>query len=652
MNTKLTILILLLTLCSARVSAQANINIPFNRIVLYSDFNLIESSNGQFYELENYKQSDAKLELDEYKWGKPNEEIDPKIDGFNSFQKQYIGTEPLDDLIKVLQDKKKCLLCMEEDEYIEENSEWFTLDEDEVLKAFTINGTYHFLIGYYGLVFKYKEEIIVLYDGSFCQLSEINCDFEEKGNITFGKLAIEKTSMGKVDFVELRNFSFYSKDSIYSLNGSPDFEISYNNKYTYFEKSVRRAGTPRKAVTTEGSQFVEKESFLEDLKSKSFCYEYGSTKQCIQHFNENIFVHYRLLFEDEAKTELEGIQIKKVFPILIDNTSTSFTFGLGGGHLFLKKSDGSIINHYNSATKFSLVENIPLSDEIITEIKLSPNSYRTVETKTGYGLKDYFSEKFYIAPVYDTISVLGNFIVAKQKEQIYFFDKFFKKIDLDYSKVRDYYRSVNNLQILYGNELFWLDQKGNLLKEFTAYKPEIIYACDCCGPHHEYKYSINQEDTNFFTLIGIAEDHSVYPSKELKKETMIVERDSFDSMRFLNRSEDKPVIFQQYDRFFPKGMTFIFSKENKKGLFAKVTDNHNVHLKNVILISGVDEFFPKSGILEPIKFRIGNKFGFYPLSQTANYLRLNDFDYGFARVKFGGGKEGWVNLNGKEFFDQ
>lgn len=650
MNMRSTIFILFIILAGTSIVAQVNVSIPFNRIVFYDSFGLIESSNGTLYELENYKQSDTKLDLDEYNLRR---ELDPPIDGFNSFQKQHIGTEPLDDVIKLLRDENKCLLCVEEDEFHEEDSEWYMLDEDEKFKHFTINGTYHFLVGYFGLIFKYKGKIIILYEDYFCRISEINCDFEEKGTITFGTLELGKDDMGKVDFIIPRMDSysiFYSKDSIYYLNAQPEYEINFNHKSTFFRSSVNRGVSQKKSIATEGSLLVPKEQFLDELKNKSFCYDYGSTRNCIQNFNENIFVHYQLVFTDTTKTQVKEVQVKDVFPLLIDDSSTKFTFGMGKDFLFLKKENGWTLSDFYPNREFLIFENKLIEDEVVKEIKLGPKTYRTVETKTGYGLKDYFSEEFYVSALYDSISVLGNFIVTKKDEQIYFFDKYFKKMGLDRAEVRDYYFTVNNVQVLIGNELFWLDQKDKLHREFTKYKPEVIYGCDCCGPN--YDYSIEQDSTDFFMLVGTAEDRSTFPTKEIKKETIIIEKDKFDRLDFLNRKTDKPVVFQRYDRFFPKGITFIFSKNDKKGLFARVTDDLNVHQKDSILITGVDEFFPGAGILEPIKFRIKDKYGFYPLSQTAKYSTLGDFEYGFARFKLEDGTVGWINLNGKEFFDQ
>lgn len=653
MNTKQSLLILLIVLYSGKTDAQANVNISFSKIIFFDDFRLLQSTNGTLYE-PWIRKRDSVLEISEYNDDIPEKEIVSLIDGINSFQKQYIGTDSPDELIKALKKKKQCILCIEEDEFGAENPEWYTLDEDEVFRPLTVNNTYQFLIGNYGLVFRYKDEIIFLYDGEFCQLSEINCDFEEKGKIEFGKLHLEKIAMEGIDLIEPkmdRYPIFYSKDSIYYYGRNPDFEMSVNNEYAKFEKTALRGAIPKKSIAAEGNQLIKKEQFLKELQQQSFCLERETINECVQHFTKNIFVRYRIVYEDETKTRIKYTKIDQVFPIYMDDSATSFTFGIGRGFLFLKTSDRYMVN--DGFRNFQMINNEPLNEEIITEIKLREHHFKSVETQTGYGLRDLHSEMFYIPPVYDSISVLGNFIVARQKEQIYFFDKYFKKIDLDYTKVRDYYFTNNNLQVLYGNELLWLDQKeGNLLKEFTAYKPEVVYADDSPGFRPVYKYHINQTETDFFTLEGIAEDNSVYPPKELKKEILIVERNRFDSLHFLTRSEDESVILQRYDRFFPKGMTYIFSKKNKKGLFARITDDLNVHQKDSILITGVDEFFPKSGILEPIKFRIKNKFGFYPCSQNANYFMLGDFNYGFARFKNGEGKEGWINLNGQEFFDE
>ena len=126
----------------------------------------------------------------------------------------------------------------------------------------------------------------------------------------------------------------------------------------------------------------------------------------------------------------------------------------------------------------------------------------------------------------------------------------------------------------------------------------------------------------------------------------------FDSLSFLVTNKNKSLIFQEYNRFFPKGRTYVFSKEKKKGLFAKILNERMVPTRDSILISGVDEFFIEEGISKPIKFRINSKFGYYPFSQNANYLKLGDFKYGYARFMIGKKKEGWINLDGKEFFDQ
>jgi hypothetical protein len=60
------------------------------------------------------------------------------------------------------------------------------------------------------------------------------------------------------------------------------------------------------------------------------------------------------------------------------------------------------------------------------------------------------------------------------------------------------------------------------------------------------------------------------------------------------------------------------------------------------------DFFPRD-YNEPLKFRIGNLYGYFPNDKEGRYRRLGDYSLAFAEFKKPDGTRGWIDVWGNEY---
>ena len=661
MKYKYVLYTLLFFLSISQSYSQLRLDINFDRIELnYGPLFATKDESSFEFIRSRIKYPILKLETARQSYNYKN----PDAEGNTYFDKINIDNTTTTALTEKLIKNKFCLMCREAKNSNEDEVEWEYVDENLLLYPIMVNSAYAFLVGDESLVFSYKNELTVLIDDKLCKVAKENCGLEnhesepepitiEIDTLYYGNQHVTNISAIQINWDS--NCHFHTADSIYYYSTYPQFTASKNYKHpNYYQSYEKEKGrnyfNEYDSISVTEAKWLARDIFLNELKNHTFISEDEeyNAYEFIRHFHNNLFIHYKITYEDSTKSKVSGSYVD-VFPLLIDDNLASFTFGMAENFLSLKNNDDYVFYHDNKI--FKQVPFEELDSTIISKVALSSHDFRVIETKTGYGLKDKYNAEFYIPPIYDSIKVHGYFSEAYKDMQIHLFDKNFELVDIDYGKLKDTYLIEYNLQVLYNNDIFWLNQKGYLQKEFTDYKNPFI-ACDCCGPY--YKYYINRDEDSNFIMEGIAKEYSISENKytTLKKQEVITGKNIFDDLRFIVSTDSINYNYHWYKKYFPEGMTYIYTKDNKKGLFSRIKNRYeNDIVQDSILLDDVDQFYPILDVGHPIKFRVGKKYGYYPFSKQANFIELGDYKHGFARFKLKGNRKGWINLDGEVFMD-
>jgi hypothetical protein len=104
-------------------------------------------------------------------------------------------------------------------------------------------------------------------------------------------------------------------------------------------------------------------------------------------------------------------------------------------------------------------------------------------------------------------------------------------------------------------------------------------------------------------------------------------------------------IVRAYSNRFPLEMPF----QQRMDSIARLARSTPPTITSEILFERPEvEFFP-CHYNEPIKFRIGTLFGYFPNDREARYRRLGNFNLAFAEYKKPDGTKGWVDVAGNEY---
>lgn len=179
------------------------------------------------------------------------------------------------------------------------------------------------------------------------------------------------------------------------------------------------------------------------------------------------------------------------------------------------------------------------------------------------------------------------------------------------------------------NNKFYIDEKGRKQKK-TKIKLGL------CGTVPHYTCEIKSDNEKY--IITKDETLNDYKNKEPFEVIDSIKKELIDKIYFTNNL--KVINYNENDFVFNFTKTFpyavIIEKESKKA----------------ILCNGIlryfDEIFETKNWIT--KVRIDNKVGFYNLTQI-KYKEIENYVFGLARFIEPNGRKGYVDINGKEYYD-
>lgn len=185
------------------------------------------------------------------------------------------------------------------------------------------------------------------------------------------------------------------------------------------------------------------------------------------------------------------------------------------------------------------------------------------------------------------------------------------------------------LQVLDNNNAsFYIDDKGRKSKNLHV-------NIGLCGTVPHYTYEIIETAAKYV----LTENETFYDYDNLDPpiEIASINKEGIQKIYFYNNERKMQMTSNDFifnaTKVFPQAL--VIEKDNKKGLFY---DNE---------LTFFDEIRYKDGIF---KVKQNDLFGYYKITQPI-YKELEEFSFGLARFKLANGKTGFIDKDGKEYYD-
>lgn len=265
-------------------------------------------------------------------------------------------------------------------------------------------------------------------------------------------------------------------------------------------------------------------------------------------------------------------------------------------------------------------------------------------------LKDSFKKR--LSPNYDSIRYDNNFYFAFANKNIEVFTK--EKAKLVLKRIRAIHPASFGskvYQVLKGNKLFWFDKSFNLLN----YDPKIISLRLVCGTVNDYTSEILERGDSTYYRFSIKKPDG--KPKTIYSETNISALIEKNKLLFLNKRTKLEYDENNIFSAFLGDMIFFETTNTKTTNIIKLQKNADGTMKKIVLLEQADHVFTESltyymNYFAPFQFEKNNLYGYFPYNNIAKYLFLNQLIGNYARFELPNGKKGWLDVEGKEYFDK
>jgi hypothetical protein len=315
-------------------------------------------------------------------------------------------------------------------------------------------------------------------------------------------------------------------------------------------------------------------------------------------------------------------------------------------------------NHYKVIfTQGKIIKTLMRDFQITKTVAESESNNIFVFTSNNfYGIKN--KNNYTLLPAeFDTIILNNKFsfthFTVKKSKEVKVFNNVFQEI-YSSKNIKDFNLTETSIQLIDGKDMFWLSRTGEKYNNITNrsdLKNNRIMDCDFGAfMNDSYYYQIDSQ--NIFSFFHRA-NFSAYSFEEIDEYSSL---DTFaklgnikiisDSILYVN-GKNKFVSYNAYLSFFGEACSsylLSFLKGRVSLIKLNLSQSNYEELLKADEVKNLDE-------LQPIQFRIGNVWGYYPLMIEPKYLSVSSFNGHYARIQNANGKWGWINRDGKEFWD-
>lgn len=389
-------------------------------------------------------------------------------------------------------------------------------------------------------------------------------------------------------------------------------------------------------------------TLLSKLKGKTLTFESNWGKQFLSFMGSNFCINGYLT---------NGVKIEGILHALSLNINNEFTAilirdddGEEVFSIFILKSNRYIVN----GKMGELLGEVP--DEIFEDgLFCMRRLLEVTEDKEGKkGASIYSDDKLSVVSEvlsceYDSLFVSGNYICAYKGQTPFLFNlygediwkKRFEGPLLESVFVSDF-RYAQTLSTV---GVGWIDWKGNRFYN----KPN--YVIELCGTVPSTVEKLNIKDGSVEYNVKVFQSElNTHPSHS--SSFRIKKTKDFDEIFFLNR--EKRFSYTSNDissenRYEERLLNhYLVKKGTKYGICKIDWDGGKIEIVVPVQLDYVQMGqFPHT-----LLFRENGLYGYFPQMKKGRYWNASKFDGGFGHFELEKGKEGWIDVNGREFYKE
>jgi len=328
------------------------------------------------------------------------------------------------------------------------------------------------------------------------------------------------------------------------------------------------------------------------------------------------------------------------------------------------------VEHRGHAAPDQLKENSGCADIDVA------STYRVLSTPKGCQLTDMYFQQKLVAKVYDSIrfNINENVIIGYNANGIDVYNHCLKKLNATPLKAAYIYSSSHLQCIDDKNRLFWLSHSGERF-DTLSFNPGVV-----CGSGYSQNRSIHKAGNIYKQTMRFGDlGRSYRDTTDLQ-----VDIDRIENIYYLNNSDSHG--FWDYEKskaIFPYTY-YIVDHDNRHSIINISNTCFNEYgvyntyedllikerkafstIKNTgrpvfqnnecdYLFETIFDFSGEmilNGYKNPIILKKGGLVGYYPIMEEVKYIEGEEFYFFFAKIKRPDGKEGWLDINGNEYFE-
>ncbi len=522
--------------------------------------------------------------------------------------------------------------------------------------------------------------------------------FNDKGKVIhlddisyLGKIKSSKSGRGLLKFYKKKEANKYLKVSYEFLHDKTIPKQSFriieksNDNYTY--KEIKRHSGNIIKVSKIKTQSVE--SLLKMVANKEWCTytksrnysgEIINNKRVFKQFNSELFIDLNFKFtygcffkniDDEdnyiKKWRLKGSEFYTITILILNKNKPILILTQGDNikYYIIPTNNNGLLENFIKKNTIAQTSS-PLSDSIFKEIMLHRNSdtnnFYSIRSKKGKKYLTNLFNEIVIDKGYDVIQRNKEFIIGRNGEGIDIYN--FKLEKLPIRNIRRAYYDSENLQILVGNRVKYIDVAGKETSRriIRRYSPHCLYELQELKTNFEVIKSNKKEPVNAIKITELDGFSGITHIKTLRLKNLTAECD----VKFLNKTttdgydEDSRLIEGYVDRTH----LLVVHKDDKAGLYAYNDDDvefdwglEELQKDEMVDLNAGQYGSTQAEELLPIQYddielrapliivKKGEKYGIYPLKNGLNYKSLGKVEGNFIEYETNKGEKGWIDIN-------
>lgn len=494
--------------------------------------------------------------------------------------------------------------------------------------------------------------------------------------ITANLLVAQKIVDVKADFIdfdgtELMLYQKKDKETYNKINLEIELNGTKPSRIVFDKSSIKKEDLPKNAINVRRLKKMSIEELLLRTKAQSYINKEEEWLRILRFPNMGLlsmeeFHYYQKDGGDNTVSESDKwniyertpfhyfmLLLNKKYPLIlfIENRPDS---GISGYTMPIK-DDLKIVyddNYFMPKQKNDIEQGL---EEILkSEIK-DDSDPPFIEDNYLIGnnqIKDVVFHNALIDQKFDTLYFKDGYIFGKKGKEMFVFNEYLESLVPKNTKAVYSYYHDDSYQLLVNNSIKYLKPDGKVTDSIGPSQSVV------CGTVMIYDRELI-ETSDSISLKG-KDDGWLVARETLEYTVPLFPQGLYDRIAFINNEKQQ--------RFDGNDLTtknynlldlLIVEKSNKKGLVRfslnKHENNqvgHTINPKTETALPLEYDEIQTFGFYHPALIKKNGLVGYFELNERAKYKSIERFQGNFARFTLPNGSKGWLDLKGKEYFDE